>query len=234
MCFPTSLVIHVSTSHTCCEHYADHIIATVSQEFGNVHSHAIHAIIPAEAGLNISINVIPPTASCPFITLFTTGLSDQAMNVPKGQDQFQYSELIMHLPPGWPLPQEDALQPQEWFWPFEWLAKLAYYPHLHNTWLGGATAIMAPEEKPRRLAPNTTLSCFMLLADFAECSPIIINDDRVVKLYTVIPIHTDEREFERKHGVIALLQKLQEEGYTAVVNIGRPSVIDEPDVFELD
>jgi hypothetical protein len=132
----------------------------------------------------------------------------------------------MHLPPGWPLPQEDAKQPVEWFWPFEWLAKLAYYPHLNNSWLGGATAIMSPEEKPKRLAPNTTLSCFMLLADFAECSPIIVNDERVIKLYTVIPIHTDERDFEKSHGVVALLEKLQGEGYTAVVNIGRPSVID--------
>lgn len=160
-----------------CEHCREQIIETVSKEFGNVEAHALHAIMPAEAGLNISINVIPPTPFCPFITLFTTGMSDKPMATPHGQSSYRYAELIMHLPPQWPLPTPDAVQELEWFWPFEWLAKLAYFPPVNKTSFGGASAIISPQEPPRRLAPNTTLSCFLLLADFAECSPIAMGTD---------------------------------------------------------
>lgn len=205
----------------------EEIIECLSLEYGDVEVLSLQEILPVDSRLNVAINLIRPTPENPFFTLFTTGMSDIPMNAPEGESKYTCAELIMHLPPFWQIPSMSA-ETDEWFWPFEWLRKLAYYPHLNDTWLGGAIAVISPEEDPLPpLASNTKLSCFLLLADFSGCSPIELHDDKEINLYTVIPIHTSERDFEKAHGVAALLERFQTAGYTPVVDIERPSVADE-------
>jgi hypothetical protein len=73
--------------------------------------------------------------------------------------------------------------------------------------------------------PNTKQTCLLLVADFADWSPITLADGREVHFYTVYPIHTVERDFELKHGVVPLLKRLQEAGHTTVVDVKRASVV---------
>jgi hypothetical protein len=159
------------------------------------------------------------------MTLFTTGRSGKAMTVPEGEEKYQYAELIMQLPATWLHPRVQKSN-REASWPVEWLRQVAYYPHLNETWLGGKTTIISSDEPPVPLGPNTKQTCLLLIADFADWSPIKIGK-KEIHFYTVTPIYTDERDFEKKHGVAALLERLKEAGNTAVVDVKRTSVAGE-------
>lgn len=158
----------------------------------------------------------------PCLTLFTTGMSDLPMLVPPGEEAYQYAELIMHLPATWPHPRNQSAGYDNW--PIEWLRNVAYYPHLNDTWLGGATTIISSDEPPVPLGPNTKQTCLLLLANFGGWSPVSLDDGKSVCYYTVVPIYTEERDFEKTHGVVQLIQRLQDRGYTAMVDVNRANV----------
>jgi hypothetical protein len=201
----------------------EQIIAHMAAQFGPVDPLAQQEIVPVHEKVHVAIHVIRPNDQHPFLTLFTAGMSNQPINVPSGQEAYRYAELVMHLPATWPHPREKEAT-DETFWPFEWLRKVAYYPHIHNTWLGGAKTIISSDEPPVPLGPNTKQTCLLLLADFADWSPMTLDDGRSVHFYTVIPIYTEERDFEKQYGITALVQPLQQHGYTAVVNVDRANV----------
>ena len=146
------------------------------------------------------------------------------MTVPAGQNDYQYAELIMHLPAKWPHPHNEQAG-DDTFWRFQWLRQVAYYPHLNDTWLGGSRTIIASDDPPVPLGPNTKLTCFLLLADVTEWNPLTLADDRMVHFYTVIPLHTEERDFELRNGIRSLLKRLEARGYAAEVKADRPSVV---------
>jgi uncharacterized protein len=191
--------------------------------FGPVDALALQEIVPADAEVHVAINVIRPNERDPHLTLFTTGMSDRAMDVPKGQEEYEYAELLMRLPSTWPHPRDKGASDAT-FWPFEWLRKIAYYPHLNETWLGGPMTIISSDDPPVPLGPNTQQTCLLLLANFMDWSPIVVEGDKKVRIYTVIPIFTDERDFEIKHGIKPLFERLQEHGYLTAVDVNRKSV----------
>jgi hypothetical protein len=201
----------------------EQIISHLSELFGPVDPLALQEIFPVHGEVYVAINVIRPNDRHPFLTLFTTGMSDKAMNVPKGQEEYQYAELLMHLPANWPHPRDKAAG-EDALWPLEWLRKVAYYPHLNDTWLGGPMTIISSDDPPVPLGPNTKQTCLLLLAGVTDWNPLTLKDRRSVFFYTVIPIYTEERDFEMKHGIMPLVERLKERGYSAVVDIHRPSV----------
>jgi hypothetical protein len=198
------------------------IIAHMAATFGPVDLLAMQEIFPIHDEVHIAINVIPPNDGHPYLTLFTTGMSDVAMQAPTGQEAYQYAELVMHLPADWPHPRGKAAG-EDVLWPCTWLRQAAYYPHLNHTWLGGPMVIISSDDPPVPLGPNTKQTCLLLLADFGEWSPSAI-ENKEVHFYTVIPIYTEERDFEKKHGVVPLVQRLQEHGYTVMVDVNRGNV----------
>lgn len=199
------------------------ITARMAEEFGPVDPLAMQEIVPVHPEVHVAIHVIRPNERHPFLTLFTTGMSDRAMSVPEGQEEYQYAELVMHLPATWPHPRDES-SGSETIWPCEWLRKVAYYPHLNGTWLGGRWTIISSDDPPVPLGPNTKQTCLLLLADFADWSPMLLDDGKRVHFCTVIPIYTEERDFEKKDGIVPLLQRLQERGYTTVVSVNRANV----------
>lgn len=108
------------------------ILDHMSNSVGPVESLALQEIVPVDDDVHVAINVIKPNENCPFTTLFTTGMTDAAMNVPEGQEEFQYAELVMYLPGDWQIPQPNSSDESS-LWPFQWLRQIAYYPHLNET-----------------------------------------------------------------------------------------------------
>jgi hypothetical protein len=203
----------------------EQITSLMEAAFGRVEKLALQEIVPLHADAHVAINVIRPNPEEEHeaLTLYTTGMSDRAMTVPKGQEDYQYAELLMHLPASWPHPRDKGFD-NDFFWPFEWLRKIAYFPHENKTWLGGPTTIISSDDPPVPLGPNTKQTCLLLVASFANWSPIEVEGGKKVRIYSVIPIYTEERDFEIKHGIMALVRRLQERGFGAVVDITRPHV----------
>lgn len=198
----------------------DDIIQYMARHFGPVQEHALIEIVPS---LGVAINVIPPSAGRDSVLLFTTGMSDRPQTVPKGQDEYRYTELFIRLPGAWPMTREALRSPNN-FWPFEWLRRIAAYPHDNDTWLGGPYTIIATDDPPVPLAPNAKLSCLMLLRERGEEGQVECRDGRTVILYSIIPLYTEERDLELASGVRELLTRFQSRGVSMVVDPARVNV----------
>lgn len=197
------------------------ISTAVSARFGPVDALALQEIVPICRDLHIAVHVIRPTAEHPYYTLFTTGMSDRAQRVPAGQEAFRYTEMLLHLPDDWPV----HAMTEASSWPLQWLRQLAYFPHLQGTWLGGPHTIVASDDPPVPLGPNTQQSCWLLMADFGNWSPVPLEDGRLVRMVTLIPLYTQERDFELLQGIRSLLERFERAGMTPVIDIDRASVV---------
>lgn len=199
------------------------IIEYLELRFGPVDPTGQQEILPPLEDMSVSINAIRPNDEHPYLVLFTNGMSDRAMKVPPGQEAWQYAELVMHLPPEWPHPSEADSDPQ-WLWPIQWLRKMAYYPHLNETWLGLPAAIVSSADPPEPLGPNTDQSCLLMVPDFANLDPPLQRKDgELVHFFTVVPLYTQERDYELKHGMTEFFKRFIEKKVPMTVDTSRPS-----------
>jgi hypothetical protein len=178
-------------------------------------------IVPVHDKVHVSVHVIRPEESHQSLTLFTTGMSNVAMKVPPGEEDYRYAELVMNLPPTWPHPGEHSDDPAA-FWPVQWLRQVAYYPHLHRTWLGGPLTIISSDEPPVPLGPKTKHTCLLLMAD-SPFPPLNVGKGKIVHMYAVHTLHTEERDYERKHGWKKFFALLAKNGVTNTVDPKRKS-----------
>lgn len=204
----------VSPSNT--EFDTDEIVTRFEKVFGISDGAGVLETIPSR--IPVEVRIVKPNEQRKHFTLFTSGLSSQPMNTPAGQEDWQLAELYLQLPGDW---QVDKVNDPEWNWPFLWLSQIARYPHENKTWLGGAFTIIANGEPPEPLAPNTKLSCLMLLSK----KSFKRSDGQKVKVYQVTPIHTSERDLEMTDGVPALMRAFDRADVPWIVDVDRPPVV---------
>lgn len=181
--------------------------------------------------VHIDILWVKPTPQRNFHTLITCGMSSRPMNAPPQVNEFKYAELLICLPPDWPL--ADALQTtseteaEEWYyWPIRVLKTLARFPHAYNTWLWYAHTV-PNGDPPAPFADNTELSGVIigppLLApeDFFK---LVINPDKVIYFLSVLPLYKEEMEFKLAKGADALFERLDKQDVTELLDIHRPNV----------
>jgi hypothetical protein len=188
--------------------------------FGPVDPLSLQEIVPVHDDVHVSVHIIRPTESHPHLTLFTTGMSNSPMCVPLGQDEWRYAELIMHLPASWRHPREHG-DDMAAFWPVQWLRQIAYFPHLNDTWLGGPVTIISSAEPPVPLGPDTKHTCLLLMADAGNFPALDVGSGKIVHVYTLNTLHTEERDYERKHGSKALFELLSKQGMSNTVDVKR-------------
>ena len=193
------------------------ILAHMTKHYGKVQDTCLQEIVPATG---ITIHVVPPAPGETVTLLFTVGMSDRPQTVPEGFEQYRYTELMIGLPGDWPIgkPGSDA---DEHFWPIEWLRKIGWYPHDNDTWLGGPFTIIANDEPPKPLAPNTKLSCLLLLRRGGEAGMVRCRDGREIVLYSMLPLYEEERDLEREQGMEKLFELFEKYEVSPVVNINR-------------
>ncbi len=197
----------------------------MEERFGSADPNGMQELFPVVDGMTVSINVIRPNDEHPWLVLFTNGMSDRPMKVPAGKESWQYAELVMHLPPEWVHPR-DANGDPKWLWPVQWLRKMAYYPHLNETWLGLPATIASSDDPPVPLGPNTEQTCLLMVPDFSNLKPPLqMENGKQVHFYTVVPIFAEERDYELKHGMKAFLQRLVQHQVPMQVDIHRTSFI---------
>ena len=197
------------------EHIEAHIgpVATV---FHEVVSDLVH----------IDIHIVEPRPERNCYTLVTSGMSDRAMNPPEGYSGFRFSELLISLPPEWPMSQ-GSWNEEANYWPIRMLKYLARFPHEYQTWLWSMHTIPngAP---PEPMAANTSMTGIMLLPpitlpqDFHE---LTINSDKTIHFHGVIPLHSDEMELKLKKGAEALFDGFDRHGVSEILNPTRASVV---------
>ena len=197
----------------------EEILRHMQNHAGRVKELALAEVVPSD--LDIAVHVISPTPERPSTLLFTTGMSERAMNVPEGAEAYRYAELFLELTPEWPL-DDNGLEDERHRWPLCWLRKLARYPHEAGCWLSNYL-VVSSEEPPQPIAPGTELCCMMLLHS-TDLGELVAADGRRVNFYQVLPMYREERDFLLEQGVDAFAKLLLEHDVDTIIDTNRVNV----------
>lgn len=175
--------------------------------------------------VHIDIHMSLPTADRPFTTLVTSGMSDRPMLVPDGTEDFRFAELMLCLPPDWPLTNE-ALEEEKHYWPVRCLKLMARFPHEYETWLAWGHTVLL-RDPPQPLAQSTTL-CGLVLLDPKLAPPgfsrLVVHDDRIIHFYALVPLYAEEMQHKLESGMESLLAALNGHSVTELIDPERPNV----------
>lgn len=198
---------------------SDHIeahIGPVANVFHEMISDLVH----------IDIHVVEPSPERNCYTLVTSGMSDRAMKVREGCEDFKFSELMISLPPDWPMTQA-SWEDEANYWPIHMLKFLARFPHVYETWLWSMHTI-PNGDPPAPFAPNTQMTGVILLPpvmlppSFWE---LVISPEKTIHFHALIPLHSDEMDLKLKSGAEALFEGFKKYSVTEILDPRRASVV---------
>lgn len=172
--------------------------------------------------VHLDIHWVEPTPERNYHTLITSGMSDRPMNVPEDAGEFRFAELLVCLPPEWPI-SEKAFEDENNYWPIRWLKMLGRFPHEYETWLGpGHTVPNGDPAEP--FADNTKFCCWMtsapMLFDEAFCT-LPISPDKVIHFYGLYALYKQEMEYKLRNGADSLLDALSRVAQGELLDLGR-------------
>lgn len=165
-----------------------------------------------EQGSPIFLRLVQPTEERPFLTAITVGMSERPMVF---EDEEFSCELVMVLPPDWPL------EPEIMTWPLMALDQLAHFPHEYKTFLGPGNTIQNPYPwSPCGL--NGAIIGTQLLAPSDEATQLV-HEGREIELLAPWLLYQDEMQLKFDHGPEHLLDACLEAGVCEAIMPDRPS-----------
>ncbi|HTS92008.1 MAG TPA: suppressor of fused domain protein [Stellaceae bacterium] len=207
-------------------------------EFGSPHGKQLEAHLTRFLGeassvwheivsefVHIDVHLYPPRTGRDFLVLVSHGMSRLPMTVPKEIPERRWGELMVCLPPEWPLSDEDIREDRN-YWPLRWIKTLAGLPHRYRTWLGPYHTI-PNGDPPRAFAADTSLCCWLLVPPviLGEGFPkLALPGGETLYLYNLVPIHRSEMDFKLQHGSEKLVEQLWNARGLGVMDIARKPV----------
>ncbi|MCM3773725.1 suppressor of fused domain protein [Priestia aryabhattai] len=196
------------------------ILNHITKHFGPIEN-TVSEIVPGSR-VPVTIHIIPPSMNKDFVTLVTTGMSDEPMDYSDEESMFKYAELLLKLPSSW-IVEKDNMKDRNHYWPLGWLRKVAHIPHLYDGWLEEGV-ILPNGEPPQPFASNTKLSCIMICRPQEPGLDNIHNKGEDINIYTLVPIYEEERNLAFDRGYEYLLERMSEKGISDVLDIHRINV----------
>jgi len=200
----------------------EQISAHIERHLGPI-SNVLHEIISDT--VHLDVHVVPATADTPYLRLVTSGMSDLPMTLPEGVEAPRFMELMVTLPPDWPLTQAD-FEDERNYWPVRLLKGLARLPHKYDTWLGyGHTVPNGDPAEP--YAPGVGFDGTIVLAPVTTpdaFEELVIDADKTIAFMTLVPLYPEEMALKLKKGAKALLDRFDAKGIQDVIKPGRPNV----------
>ena len=176
--------------------------------------------------VHIDIHIVEPTEERNCYTLITSGMSDLPMTTPEELQACAYSELMICLPPDWPMGEEEWRN-EDNYWPVRLLKMLTRFPHEYQTWLWSMHTI--PNGNPAvPYASNTELVGTMLMPPLTASEDFYtlqINDEKIIHFHCLIPLYQDELDLKLKKGSAALFNGFDQIGLSEILIPNRPSSI---------
>jgi hypothetical protein len=197
------------------ESVSDEVVSYLSATYGPVDPMALVEIVPT-TWPPIAIHVIEADNDRNRLTLFTTGMSNEAMVVPKGYESFQYAELYIQLPADQPFKIDGQVNPYH-LWAVDLMRSIASRPHEKRSWIGGHVAFT----KPKHTLPPPFTSVFLFARDHFTSE-----DGRVVQLYHVSLLYTEERHLDSTQGIPKLFSALDRNNVSFVTDLNRKPFLD--------
>lgn len=146
------------------------------------------------------------------------------MDTPPGLEDVNRAELLILLPPEWPLQQKD-FKKEENYWPVRCLQTIGRFPHECHTWISWFHTIGEPNGPPIANTPFTSFilvppSCFSPNFAKLHCP----NADTVT-FCLMFPLYPQELRYKLRHGADALMKRLEKHNVSWVVDPSRPPVV---------
>ncbi|MFU1992785.1 hypothetical protein CN918_03905 [Priestia megaterium] len=208
-----------TTNHTDQDRHIE-VLNHITKQFGPIED-TISETVPGSR-VSVTIHIIPPSVNKDFVTLVTTGMSDEPMDYSDEERTFKYAELLLKLPSSWVVEKDNMKDPNH-YWPFGWLRNVAHIPHLYDGWLEEGV-ILPNGEPPQPFASNTKLSCVMICRPQESGLANVHTRDKDINMYTLVPIYEEERKLALEKGYEYLLERMNEKGITDVLDINRINV----------
>lgn len=204
------------------------------ENIGRISSHIEKHIGPVDAVfherlsdlVHVDIHIVAPSEKRPWHTLVTSGMSNRPMTPPAECQGMEYSELMICLPPWWPM-GEEAWNREENYWPVRLLKFLARFPHAYQTWLWAFHTI-PNGNPPRPFASNTKMNGAILFPPLTAGEgfhTLKVDDAKTIYFHAVAPLHEDEMNFKLQKGAEALFDELAREQVLEILEPGRASVL---------
>ncbi|WP_295932058.1 suppressor of fused domain protein [uncultured Xanthomonas sp.] len=207
-----------ASGESCLEQIGAHI----ERHLGPI-SVVLHEIISDT--VHLDVHVVPATDEVPYLRLVTSGMSDLPMAVPEGLDAPRFMELVLTLPPDWPIEYED-FQDGCHYWPLRLLKTLARLPHKQDTWLGiGHTLSNGDPAMP--YAPSVGFDSAMLFPQVTASDAfdeLTIDANKTIVFMAVMPLYPEEMAFKLERGTEALLDRLDAAGIQDAIDPHRVNV----------
>lgn len=180
--------------------------------------------------LPLEIHVLEAKNPRDVHVIYTVGMSSHKMNLPaemSAEKGFQRCELMTVLPYEWDLvvPKNKVLDNKLW-WPVRLLEHLSSFPMREKVFLGWGDIILNSENFAP-YAENTKLSGVMMASLQEEYSQIRIDEEPILKVYTLLPLYQEEMEFAQKESAIKLMERLMGlMGSGMILFPDRPNVVE--------
>jgi hypothetical protein len=168
---------------------------------------------------HLDVYWIKPNEYRNFTILMTSGISSFPMNTPQ-KIYSQYIELCILLPKDWDL-ENNNWKKSENNWPIKLLKNLGRYPHKNNTWFGFGHTI--PNIDP---IVGTEYMATILLKSrtLPEKFQKINYGQKIIELYTLFPLYSEELKFHEQNGTNELLDLFNKYDISDIININRENV----------
>lgn len=167
---------------------------------------------------------IKATEERPYHILLSCGMSALPMKVPEDIESSEFAEVMILLPKEWSLEYE-SFSDERNYWPIRIMKQLMLLPHPNKNWLGfGHTFVHEDDDEfAEGIGFNSVMlaNSMELSSDFME---IELENDKVIDIYTLIPLYKEELEFKKQNNAYDLLKKFDKFGIEEVVKIGRKNV----------
>jgi hypothetical protein len=174
--------------------------------------------------VHIDVHFVAPSERRPYHTLITSGMSNLPMKAPEQYKQFCYAELMLCLPPDWPLTDNDFKLLAN-YWPVGLLKYLARMPHQFDTWFHHSHSI--PNGDPAEPYANTGFCCALLghPRQFPpEFEQLKISAEKTIHFCSVVPIYPEEMDLKLKKGAEALWERFDKAGISELLDVRRKNV----------
>ena len=176
--------------------------------------------------VHVDVHVVPPSDERPFYTLVTSGMGERPMTVPEGLEDYRHAELVLGLPPDWPV-AKTSFEDEKSYWPIRLLKMLARLPHEFDTFLYHGHTV-PNGDPPEPYAASTRLCCALIARPITVpdgFEKLELADGRAVHFFGVVALTADEMDFKLKKGSDGLFSLLDHHGVSELLDPDRVSVV---------
>jgi hypothetical protein len=175
--------------------------------------------------VHLDVHWVKPTKERNFHILVTSGMSDLPMTVPKGAEDFRYTELMIGLPRGWAI-GDAAFRDERNYWPVRLLKYLARMPHIYKTWLGWGHTV-PNGDPPEPFIPGSGLACALIVPPRTtpeSFERLELDAEKTIRFQAVVPIYREEMNLKLKKGLDSLLARFDKYHVSEVLDPNRRNV----------